>query len=312
MKTIPASRDLPPEADDRLIDSLLREHARAGSQADEAFLARLDAALDSAAELPADPTDIADRHAARSAAPSRRIAWSLGLAACIALVAGVVWKVRSPSDGPTDLAMEPADRSATPLNTPLPSELIEGTPKPITDAQGRPLPSLERVPTKAPELYVPAGTTLLSRGKPVTASDSNPIIGSLELITDGEKDAGEGYFVELWEGLQWVQIDLGKRSTIQAVWLWHFHSQRRAYHDVIVQVSDDPQFRNHVTTIFNNDYDDSAGLGRGEDRPYVESRFGKLIDARGTRGRYLRLYSNGNSANEMNHYIEVEVFGVSD
>ena len=43
MTTIPAPRNLPPEADDRLIDSLLREHARAGSQADEAFLALQDA-----------------------------------------------------------------------------------------------------------------------------------------------------------------------------------------------------------------------------------------------------------------------------
>jgi len=27
------------------------------------------------------------------------------------------------------------------------------------------------------------------------------------------------------------------------------------------------------------------------------------------KGRYVRLYSNGNTTNKMNHYIEVEVFG---
>jgi hypothetical protein len=42
---------------------------------------------------------------------------------------------------------------------------------------------------------------------------------------------------------------------------------------------------------------------------YVETYEGKLIDAKGVRARYVRLYSNGNSSNELNHYIEVEVFG---
>jgi len=189
------------------------------------------------------------------------------------------------------------------LVTELPPELIEGTPKPIN------VPNLVQAPSKAPEFLVPEGTTLLSKGKPVTSSDDAPIIGELELITDGDKEAGEGYFVELLDGLQWVQIDLEKTDTISAIWIWHFHSQKRAYNDVIVQVSDDAEFKTGVTTIYNNDYDDSAKMGKGTDRPYVESRFGVLIDGKGTKGRYVRLYSNGNTSNEMNHYIEVEVYG---
>jgi len=193
------------------------------------------------------------------------------------------------------------------LVTELPPELIEGTPKPMN------VPNLEQVPLKAPEFLVPAGTVLLSKGKKVTSSDDNPIIGSLDLLTDGQKDAGEGYFVELLEGLQWVQIDLEKSATLSAVWVWHFHSQRRAYNDVIVQISDDPAFKSGVTTtVFNNDYDNSSKMGKGNDNPYVESRFGKIIDAKGTKGRYVRLYSNGNTSNEMNHYIEVEVYGKAD
>jgi len=50
-------------------------------------------------------------------------------------------------------------------------------------------------------------------------------------------------------------------------------------------------------------------MGKGSDKPYVDSRFGKLIDAKGISARYVRLYSNGNTANDMNHYIEVEVYG---
>jgi hypothetical protein len=190
-----------------------------------------------------------------------------------------------------------------PLTTELPPELIEGTPKPMN------VPNLVQAPSKAPEFLVPAGTTLLSKGKKVTSSDDNPIIGDLTLVTDGDKEAGEGYFVELLDKTQWVQIDLEKSSDIAALWLWHFHSQKRAYNDVIVQVSDDPEFKTGVTTIYNNDYDESSKLGKGGDNPYVESRFGLVVDGKGSKGRYVRLYSNGNTSNEMNHYIEVEVFG---
>jgi hypothetical protein len=189
------------------------------------------------------------------------------------------------------------------LETALPPELIEGTPKPMKE------PNLVQAPTKAPEFLVPEGTVLLSKGKKVTGSDDNPIIGTLDLITDGDKDAGEGYFVELLDGLQWVQIDLEKSADLAAIWLWHFHSQKRAYKDVIVQISDDPAFKTGVTTVYNNDYDDSAKMGKATDNPYVESRFGIIIDAKGTKGRYVRLYSNGNTSNEMNHYVEAEVFG---
>ena len=207
------------------------------------------------------------------------------------------------SSAPTAAAASTGTPGGVPLTTELPPELIEGTPKPMN------VPNLVQAPSKAPEFLVPEGTTLLSKGKKVTSSDTDPIIGSLDLVTDGDKQAGEGYFVELLDGLQWVQIDLEKTSDISAVWLWHFHSQKRAYNDVIIQISDDAEFKTGVTTIFNNDYDESAKMGKGADAPYVESRFGKLVDGKGTKGRYVRLYSNGNTSNEMNHYIEVEVFG---
>ncbi len=192
-----------------------------------------------------------------------------------------------------------------PLALEYPPELIEGTPKAMS------VPNLVQVPEKAPQFLVPKGTTLLSKGKKVTSSDDNPIIGTLDLITDGDKQAGEGYFVELLDGTQWVQIDLEKSDEVYAVCVWHFHSQRRAYHDVIIQVSDDKDFKTGVTTLYNNDYDDSSKLGKGSDNPYVESRFGLIADGKGTKGRYVRLYSMGNTSNEMNHYIEVEVYGIA-
>ncbi len=72
------------------------------------------------------------------------------------------------------------------LTTEIPPQRIEGTPMPIK------VPGLEAALEAAPTLSVPEGTVLLSKGKPVTGSDDFPIIGELDLITDGEKDAGEG------------------------------------------------------------------------------------------------------------------------
>ena len=89
----------------------------------------------------------------------------------------------------------------------------------------------------------------LTAGKTVTGNDDFPIIGELAYITDGDKEAGEGYLVELMDGLQWVQLDLAAEAELAALWVWHDHSQARAYHDVIVQVSNDPTFANGVTTL---------------------------------------------------------------
>lgn len=226
----------------------------------------------------------------------------LGLASCEKKT-----ETATPAGTETSASPQPAGPTGTPggvvLKTELPPELIEGTPKPIN------VPNYIPAPTKEPEFRVPEGTVLLSKDKPVTSSDENPLLGDLTLVTDGDKEAGEGYFVELLDGLQWVQIDLEKTSEINAIWLWHFHSQKRAYNDVIVQISDDKDFKSGVTTVYNNDYDDSAKMGKGSDRPYVETRYGMIVDPKGAKGRYVRLYSNGNTSNEMNHYIEVEVFG---
>ncbi|MDQ8183936.1 hypothetical protein QEH57_24985, partial [Pelagicoccus sp. SDUM812005] len=107
----------------------------------------------------------------------------------------------------------------------------------------------------------------------------------------------------------WVQIDLEREATIYGLGLWHFHTQKRAYVDVVVQLSNDESFESGVTTIFNADHDNSLGFGVGKDKAYVETNKGKLIGAKETKARYVRLYSDGNTSNEMNHYVEVEVFG---
>lgn len=192
-----------------------------------------------------------------------------------------------------------------PLKLDLPKPLFVGTPRPIE------LPNLEPpIPGgKRPALLVPAGTVLLSKDKPVTGSDTFPVIGELAFITDGDKSGVDGSYVECGPGVQWVQLDLGASAKLAAIAVWHFHSQARVYHDFVVQVSDDPTFKTGVKTLYNNDNDSSAGLGKGADLAYIETNQGRVIDAKDTAARYVRLYSNGNTSDELNHYCEVEVYG---
>ncbi len=191
-----------------------------------------------------------------------------------------------------------------PLKIDLPKPLFVGTPRPLQ------LANLEKPRAgRRPEIMVPAGTVNLSQGQPVTSSDPLPVIGELTYLTDGDKAGTEGTYVELGPGTQWVQIDLGASATIEAIVAWHFHSQARAYHDVVVQVSDSEDFSSGVKTLYNNDDDNSSSLGAGKDPAYIETFEGRLIEAKGAKGRYVRLYSNGNTSDELNHYIEVEVYG---
>lgn len=187
----------------------------------------------------------------------------------------------------------------------LPKPMFVGTPQSF---QG--VSNLEKPLGKPrPPFYAPRGTVNISAGKPVSASDEEPIIGEIEMITDGDKEAADGSYVELGPFVQHITIDLGAAHDIYAIVIWHYHKQARVYKDVVVQVADDPDFITNVRTLFNNDDDNSAGLGIGGDMNYVETSEGKLIDAKGVRTGYVRCYSNGNSANDLNNYIEVEVFG---
>lgn len=157
--------------------------------------------------------------------------------------------------------------------------------------------------------YVPPGLTNVALHKPVTNSDTRPIIGSLELVTDGDKQGTDGSWVTLAPGKQWVTIDLQKTYSIYALVVWHYHNEARIYHDVVMQISDDPNFVKGVNTIFNNDARNELGFGAGKDYDYFENNEGKLVDAKGAKGRYVRLWTNGNTSDDENNYTEVEVYG---
>lgn len=200
-----------------------------------------------------------------------------------------------------------AEEAKVPLKTDLPEEVLAGTPPEVLALL---FPGLEKpIEGERPEFLVPKGTVNLGIKKKVTSSDDNPILGKLAFVTDGNKEGSEQSFVELGPGKQWVQIDLEKPAVIHAVYVWHYFREARSYNDVLVQIADDAKFTKNVRTIFNCDQDGSLGLGVGKAKPYIDMFTGRLIDAKGTKGRFVRLYSNGNTANDLNHYVEVEVFG---
>jgi len=201
-------------------------------------------------------------------------------------------------------AQAPAAGDLQPLPIQLPKPMFEGTP------QNLKVPNLQKPLGRARDPFLaPAGVTNVAKGKKVTSSDMEPIIGELAQVTDGDKKGADGSYVELGPAVQHVTIDLGAPHEVFAVLFWHFHKQARAYLDVVVQLADDAGFTKNVRTIFNSDNDNTIGLGAGQDMNYVETSEGKLVDAKGGKARYVRLYSRGNNANELNHYVEVEVFG---
>ena len=197
-----------------------------------------------------------------------------------------------------------ADTAKEELKVEFPKAQFVGTPVPVggiknLEATGKPIKTLS----------VNKGTALLSKEKDVTSSETAPSIGDLTLVSDGDKDGADGSFVELGPGQQWVQLDLGSPSTISAVAVWHFHKQARVYKDVLIEVSNDPEFKTS-TIIFNNDDDNSLGKGAGKDPSYVETNHGRLMSGKEAKGQYVRARSNGNHVDDLNHYVEIEVYGV--
>lgn len=321
------------DGDDRAaVEARLADDPAARAEVDE--IRQVADLLESELQAAAAPRLAALQRTAIEAAPAARRPWlpiaaGLAAAAAILVVAGIfIFRPKDTGDPPALPGGEKGSRSVAggaggqvPHGTPdpvgtndlgdrvalkisLPAPMFKGTPKPI---KGEPNMGPARK-GKRPPFFAPKGTVNLADGKPVTSSDPEPIIGELKFATDGEKAGGDGYFVELAPGKQWLKIDLQTEATIYAVTIWHYHQQARAYRDVVVQVGKDEDFIDYKT-VFNNDHDNSAGQGKGTDKVYVEDYQGKLIDCKGVKGRYVRLWSNENTTDESNHYIEVEVFG---
>lgn len=198
-----------------------------------------------------------------------------------------------------------AAEEKAPLQLKLPAPTLKGTPEDLPVG-----PTIEPLSDKPrPPFLTAKGVQNVALGKPVTSS-VKPFTGELNQITDGKKEAFDYDAVEMKKGSQWVQADLGQACAIHAIVMWHDHRYIQVMRDVIVQVSDDPEFKNNVQTVFNNDMDNSSGLGVGTDREYFETHEGKIVDAKGAKGRYVRCYTKGGSLSALNCWQEIEVYAL--
>lgn len=201
---------------------------------------------------------------------------------------------------------DPAAKSGlVPLVLKLPAPVFSGTPKALP-----PGTTVDVASDKpGPPLMVPSDVKNIAPGKKITCSDKNVTRADLAKLTDGDKEAEGDSVMLINKGLQWVQFDLGGNKEIYAIVIWHAHDVAKIFRSVVVQVADDEDFTDNVRTLFNNDRDNSAGLGVGRDRQYFETYRGKTIDARGVKARYVRLYSEGSTESKLNEYTEVEIYG---
>jgi len=191
-----------------------------------------------------------------------------------------------------------------PLPIKLPEPTLKGTPEDLPKN-----PNIEPIPSKDEVFLAPAGVKNVALGRPVTSS-IKPFNGELSQITDGKKEAVDGDTVEMKKGAQYVQVDLGADFSIYAIAMWHDHRYVQIIHSVVVEVSDDPEFKTGVTTLFNNDRENLCGQGAGTDREFFETHRGKILDAKGVKARYVRCYSKGSTTGALNCWEELEVYGL--
>lgn len=195
------------------------------------------------------------------------------------------------------------DLAPLPITPPAPT--LKGTPNDLPSG-----PHIEPPPEKPrPPFLAPKGVVNVAAGKKV-ASSVKPFTGTLAQVTDGKKEPEDEQVVEMRKGKQWVQVDLGEAFKIHAIVIWHDHRFLQAFHDVIVQVADDPDFTQNVRTIYNNDVDNSAGLGIGTDKEYFETNQGRAFDGKGIVSRYVRCYTAGSSLSAINACQEIEVYAL--
>lgn len=193
--------------------------------------------------------------------------------------------------------------------------------------------------TEKPKLDLPVGSRNLALGRSVTTNFPQPLLGCLEMITDGDKGVvtypdGRLRFVDADNchvefspsvpgvigddahglGPRYIQFDLQDSVAIDAVWIWPGYREHGydVVRKLVVQASHDPSFTTDSTTIFNCDTSNSMGFGIGVDRPFATSRFGKLIQPASISGRFVRIWWDGSVMFPFEtRIVEVEIYGRS-
>lgn len=151
--------------------------------------------------------------------------------------------------------------------------------------------------------------------KPVTLIPPPPVhdLYRINHATDGITN-GDNYTNTVETGVPTaLTLDLGEKFTIDRVVMWHYAvGNNRTYKDVIIQFSNDPAFAAGVTTVFNNDNDNTCGQGVGTDDPYVENEAGTVFTFEPVTARYFRTWVNGHTRGgrdyNSGHWSEIKIY----
>jgi predicted RecA/RadA family phage recombinase len=158
--------------------------------------------------------------------------------------------------------------------------------------------------------YEAAAPANVSAGRAPTYSSNNVLYEtSPSTLTDGAAT----YYVGVGDANEsvYAQIDLGAIYDVSKVKMWHFFADGRTYKDVIVQLSQTADFSSYVTTVFNNDKDNSAGQGYGVNAEYAEGAGGKTVSFQPISARYVRFWIGGNHTDPYNQFVELQVYGTT-
>ena len=135
---------------------------------------------------------------------------------------------------------------------------------------------------------------------------------NLVRVTDGVISTADTAYYN-YTGPGYVQIDLGDVVELDYLRLWRYYGDTRRYTNSVVVVSETTAgFSSGVgrTILFNADTGNIYGMGAGTDTDYNESSAGRQFPCNGVTARYVRAYSNGNSANSYGtHVVEFQAWG---
>jgi hypothetical protein len=175
-------------------------------------------------------------------------------------------------------------------------------------SEGGPFTVIATAGTAAGQAIVTIQLKNIALGKTKITSSVPSARNPSSFLTDGETNT-EQYFGFRNTTPQWVKLDLENTFFVSRLNLRHYYRDARTYHDVILQISENDT---NWTAVFNNDRDNSSGQGVGTDAEYAETPEGKLVVLPSSlKARFIRAWSNGNTVNSENHYVELEVYGAA-
>ncbi|WP_262680938.1 DUF5123 domain-containing protein [Paenibacillus sp. J5C2022] len=135
-------------------------------------------------------------------------------------------------------------------------------------------------------------------------------------LTDGSTASGTSVVGNTGYPIAYVQLDLGTFKDVSMFKMFfQASSHLYTYKDLAIQVSETADFYD-AFTIYNNDEDNSIGLGYGEDEEFIATPSGTTIMMAPKKARYIRFwvggYESGDGvASPLTYIKELEVYGTN-